>query len=204
MHALDDQVETDSGNFFKLKTVFYISALLSVNYIIVALMGSALLEHFERLQTGNIYISVSGWDIPALISLPCFLALAAALVLRLLNRTTEKRLNVCLKVGLFFSLLTIISRPIYGYVISTKMEQSGYSPCWSYSSPSLMSPTVWVRSEAYCIENAGKVRKEILIWMDELPDAGAGVSAEAVRKQANELLYSWDMEDRAKYPHLYK
>ena len=83
------------------------------------------------------------------------------------------------------------------------MEKKGYSPCWHYSSPSIMSPTIWVRKSGFCVDNAGKVRTKVLQWMDSLPNNGNDVLVKVVNKTVDDLLNAWEAEDRKRYPHLY-
>jgi hypothetical protein len=132
--------------------------------------GGNLLQNIERLERGHIYVSVSNWDIPAFVSLPCFLALIFALTLRLVRAASEKRIRVCVKVAFGAALVAIMVRLPYGFVVSNYMGAHGYTSCWQYSSQSIMGPVVWVR-------NSGKE-----------------VTPDEVRLKIDELLKNWERQ----------
>jgi hypothetical protein len=201
----DSEEFTKTGDGYnRIKLLLLIALMLALTCFVIVVIGGALADNIGRLARGSIYVSVSHWDVPLLISVPTYLALTYVLLLRLLGHASEQSVKASIKIAVLFALIAIITRPIYGYLATSKMELSGYFPCWSYSAPTLMSPTVWVKRPGYCIENTGKVRKSLLNWMDSLPDLGSNVPVSVVEKQASMLMDTWEKEEREKYPHLYK
>ncbi len=188
----------------QLMLIFYSLALSATVFIIVVLPGSSLLENIARLNSSNIYVAASSWDIPAFISLPCFLALIYALLLRLTQKATEIRIQRCVKVATIFALAAIVFRIPYGFAISHYMEAKGYSSCVSYTSPALMSPAVWVRYPTYCIENTGSVRRSLLEWIDSSVEAGKSISPEDLKRKAEQLLEEYDRKERETFPGVYR
>ncbi|MFE8073509.1 hypothetical protein QQM79_20870 [Marinobacteraceae bacterium S3BR75-40.1] len=197
-----ETAQEPQGIGYRLRLILLIAAMTSAIYAFFALMGAPFLENFKRLENRHIYVAVSTWDLPLLVSLPAFLVLIAGLLLRLFDKATDARINLCIKIALPFAFLAILTRVIYGFSISDHMEDEGYSPCWHYSSPAMMSPTVYVRNPAYCVPNAGKVRREVLAWMDELPNNGRNISAKEVQVKVSELLAVWEKQNKEQFPHL--
>jgi hypothetical protein len=177
--------------------------MLSLTYFVIVVLGGAFAVNVGRLVQGHIYVSVSNWDIPLLLAVPTYLALINLLLLRLFDRASDKSVTTTIKIATTFAIVAILARPIYGYFVTTKMEYSGYTSCWPYSSPSLMSPTVWVKQPGYCVSNSGKVRKEILSWMDTLPNRGSDIPVNAVNEKVSMLLEDWEKNEIKRYPHLY-
>ena len=172
----------------RLNILFFIFALSTSVIVIVVLKGNSHLENIDKLNSGNIAVAVSNWDIPVFLSLPCFVSLIIALCFRFANQASEKRISACVKIALIFAIMAIIVRIPYGYLASHYMRNKGYSPCWEFSSPSIMGDIVWVRNSGYCVENSGSVRKELLAWIDARPNAGKDVSPVEVRAKAEALL----------------
>jgi uncharacterized membrane protein len=182
------------GISFRMQLIFYILALSGCVALIVALLGGNLLQNIERLERGHIYVSVSNWDIPAFVSLPCFFALIVALTLRLVRAASEKRIQVCVKVAFGAALVAIMVRLPYGFVVSNYMGAHGYTSCWQYSSQSIMGPVVWVRNTGYCVENSGSVSRELLEWLDNNSNSDNEVTPDEVRLKIDELLKNWERE----------
>lgn len=74
------------------------------------------------------------------------------------------------------AIAAIVVRVFYGFVVDGYMASQGYTYCWEYTSPSAMSPSVWVRAPEHCIPSSGSVRSEVLSWMDTLPNEGKQVT----------------------------
>ncbi|ARU59129.1 hypothetical protein OLMES_5145 [Oleiphilus messinensis] len=203
MNSKQADMPEESGLLFSVRVVVLIVALLAPIYVFIFIMGGDFLENLERLQRGSIYVSVSSWDLPCLISIPAFLALVAALLFRLFKAATEVRINACLKIALAFAGLALFTKLIYGFSASFYLQDKGYSACAHYSSPSLMSPVVWVSDAEFCVPNAGKVRSDVLLWMDSFEDK-SDVSSGIVRNKVDSLIKSWEMKEREKFPDLYR
>lgn len=198
------QLEMNVRNKNKIAIVFYILALLlSVAAIIVLRVGS-FIENLSRLGNSQVYVSFSGWDIPAFIGVPCFLVLIYLLFLKLIDRDTEHRTQKSLKIAIAFAITAIVVRIPYGFLISEYIEHKGYFPCPYYSSPSLMSPQIWVRDPKYCIPNTGSIRKPLLTWLDSLSESNQTITADEVEKKAKKFLLIRDQKEREKYPELFK
>lgn len=178
----------------RLNYLFYILVLGALVFFIIWFGGGALLTNLSKLSNGSIYISVSSWDVPLIVGLPCFFALGYVLVLRLLNIASEQRVQQSLRIGVSFALAAIVVRLLYGFTVAGFLSHKGYSSCWQYSSLQVMSPTVWVKSPDFCIANSGSVRKEVLSWMDTLPNAGKDIRSQDVENKVAELLRQPDTE----------
>lgn len=186
----------------RLNLLFYIIILSCAGMIFIAQVNP-FLENVNKLIEGHIYVLVSKWDIPLFLCFPGFLAIIVGLILRLIDLDTERRMDVCTKIIIVFGLLFVITRIPYGFVTSYYLTSKGYSACWGLSSPSLMSPTVWVRDPGYCVNSASAVKSEILAWMDTLPDGGKNISPEDVNAKAEALHLLHEQQKREKYPDLY-
>lgn len=172
----------------RLNYLFYILVLGAVIFVIVLFGVGGVISNVTKLANHNIYVSVSSWDVPLIVGLPCFFAMAYVLCLRFLNMAREQRIQKALKVAVVFAIAAIVTRLLYGFVIAAFLSYKGYSSCWQYSSPQVMSPTVWVNNSDFCIAHSGSVRRDILGWMDTLPNAGSGVSVDEVKVKVAELL----------------
>lgn len=200
----DTQEHSESGGYsYRLKLLFLIVPMLALIYFVIVVIGGSLAENIGRLLRNNIYVSVSYWDVPLFIAVPAYLALTYILLLRLLDRATETAVKVSTNIAIIFAVAAIIARPVYGYLASSHMETNGYTFCWSYSSPSLMSPSVWVKKPGYCVQNTGKVRKEMLKWMDSLREGKTDIPVDIVREHAILLMETWEKNEQEKYPQLH-
>jgi hypothetical protein len=202
----------------RLAALFYTAALGLSIYAILVLRGKSFLANISNLQNNHIYVAVSSWDIPAFISVPCFIALMAILMLgsgfllrpttyihvsvRMRSRVPEDLIRRLLKVAIAFAVLAIVARIVLGFSISHYMEAKGYTSCPYYSSPALMSSRIWVRSSDYCVENSGSVRKLLLNWFDSLPEFGRNVSQKDVQQKVDQLLKEYDRRERERFPEL--
>ena len=186
----------------RLAALFYTVALGLSIYAILVLRGKSFLANISNLQNNHIYVAVSSWDIPAFISVPCFIALMAILILRMRNRVPEVLIQSLLKVAIAFALLAIVVRILLGFSISHYMESKGYTSCPYYSSPALMSSRIWVRSSDFCVENSGSVRKPLLKWFDSLPAFGRNVSQKDVQQKVDQLLREYDQREGERFPEL--
>ncbi len=196
------QIEDTPSIRKRLAAFFYTLALGLSIYAILVLRGESFLANISNLQNNHIYVAVSSWDIPAFISVPCFIALMAILLLRMRSRVPEDRIRRLLKVAIAFALLAIVARFLLGFSISHYMESKGYTSCPYYSSPALMSSRIWVRSSDYCVENSGSVRKPLLNWFDSLPEFGRNVSQKDVQQKVDQLLKEYDRRERERFPEL--
>lgn len=188
----EQTLQQSAGIATRLSCLFYILVLSAVILVIIWFGGGALITNFYKLSNNSIYLSVSSWDVPLIVGLPCFFALSYVLCLRLFDLASEQRIQQGLKIAVIFAIAAIVVRLFYGFVVSGLLTYNGYSSCWQYSSPQVMSPTVWVRNPDFCIANSGSVRTEILSWMGTLPNAGKDVSVEEVQAKVAELLVQWD------------
>ncbi len=186
----------------RLAAFFYTAALGLSIYVILVLRGKSFLANISNLQNNHIYVAVSSWDIPAFISVPCFIALMVILMLRMRSKVPEDRIRRLLKVAIAFALLAIVARFLLGFSIFHYMESKGYTSCPYYSSPALMSSRIWVRSSDYCVENSGSVRKPLLNWFDSLPEFGRNVSQKNVQQKVDQLLKEYDRRERERFPEL--
>lgn len=178
----------------RLNFLFFIVALSFAMLVILFIRGQSFFANIFKLHEQSIAIEASNWDVPMFLALPCFISLIAALVLRLIDLDTEKRIQRCVGVAVIFALLSIAVRIPYGFALRYYMESLSYSSCWPLTSPSIMAPTLWVRNSGYCIEDAGSVRKPLLQWIDGLPNGGANVTPNEVRTKAEALLRAFDQE----------
>ena len=165
----------------RLNLIFFIFALSATVVVIIDIRGTDFLESLRHFNERNILIEASNWDVPAFISLPCFLGLIAALVLRLLYLYSQQRIQRCVKFALAFAIAAIIVRAPYGLFVRYSFEKNGYSPYWALSSPAIYSPTTWVKHPSYCVQNSGSVRKEIIDWIND--PKNKNVSSEDLRKK---------------------
>lgn len=156
------------------KAMIILNVVLLVSCVVALLVfrGQAFFEGFDRISNDHIYIEVSNWDIPVFVSIPCFLALIAILILRITGSKTELVIQKLLKIAVVFSVAAILIRIPIGYLNSSFLGSAGYTPCWQLSSPSLMAPTVWVSNSGYCLLDSGSVRDELLEWIDSEINAG--------------------------------
>ncbi len=188
----------------RLNILFFIFALSASVIVIVVIRGNSYLENIDKLNSGNIAVAVSSWDISIFLSLPCFVALIIALCFRLANQVSERRIGMSIKIALIFAIIAIVVRIPYGYIASHYMRDKGYSPCWEFSSPSIMGDIVWVRNFDYCIENSGSVRKELLAWIDARPNGGKDVSPVEIRTKTEALLNLFDQKKGEPPPNLFE
>lgn len=193
---MSDNTATDpsSGLLAKLNLIFLLIVLGAVVVGTVGFMGGLLVENIERLSNDNIYVLVSKWDIPAFIGLPCFVVIIWGLLLRLLNKATDARIQWCVNFCIVPAIAAVVVRVFYGFVVDGYMASHGYTYCWEYTSPSAMSPSVWVKEPEFCISNSGSVRREVLSWMDSRPNWGKDVSVEEVEAKVAMLLKEWKRE----------
>ncbi len=196
--------KTEKSIFDRLNILFFIVALSASVFAIIVLRGSSFIKNLDKLNQKAIAIEASNWDIPIFIALPCFIALIFALVLRLIDQDQDSRIRACINVALIFAAISIVVRIPYGYAVSNFLAGKNYSKCWEFSSPSMMSPTIWVKNSGYCIENSGSVRKEIIAWLDTLPNSGKGITPNDVRDKTQTLLETYDLKQREKYPELFR
>ena len=184
----------------RLQCAFYILILCATIFVIIAFMGADLAANIQRIGNQGAYAAVSSWDIPAFITIPTLLSLITLLALKLFNKEQEGRTQSALKFAIFFALGAIVVRIPYGFAVSSLMENKGYSRCLEYSSPAMLSPTVWVKDPAYCIANSGSVRRDVLQWLDNTKQLPASIEVE---EKVNLLLKEYDRLERQKYPGLY-
>lgn len=192
MNDQETQIPDKKSTKDRLNFIFFILVLSATVAVIITLRGAAFVEGLRDFNGKNIIVEASNWDIPIFISLPCFLALITALLLRLLDLDSQKRIQRCVKFALAFSLAAIVIRLPYGFFVKHSFEKNGYTPCWELSSPAIFSPTIWVKHRSYCIQNSGSVRKEIIDWIND--PKNKNVSPDELRKKTHELLNAYDME----------
>ncbi|MFT7559106.1 MAG: hypothetical protein ACI93R_001010 [Flavobacteriales bacterium] len=101
------------------------------------------------------------------------------------------------------AITAIAVRLVVGFGLSHFMVSRGYSACWELSSPSIMSPTFWVKDTRYCIENSGSVREEVLSWIGSQESTNHDISFNDVKDKTAALLKVFDQQQREKYPELY-
>lgn len=201
---MSDQVagaDVKVGIGARLNLLFITTVMAAITVGIALFASQGFSESRAQLASSHIYVSISSWDLPLLVGLPAFLAITTALTLRLFNQMTDKRLHLLMKIALFFAVPAIILRLGYGFYISNDLEQRGYFNCWAYSSPSIMSNSVWVKNPGYCIDNSGQVRKEVLRWLDGF--GSATPSIDEIEKHVIKMQIAWEEDQRKLFPHLY-
>ena len=203
MKSSDEQNGERKSFATRLNYLLFIVALSVTTLAIVILRGSSFLENINRLEQRAISVELSNWDIPMFVAIPCFIALTIALILRFIDQDSDSRIRACVNTALVFAMLTIIVRIPCGYIASNFMTNKGYAPCWEFSSPSVMSPVVWVRNSGYCIENSGSVRKELITWLNSLPNKGNNLTPNDIREKVEALLADYDKKEREKFPELF-
>ncbi len=164
-----------------------VGLLASCVTALIYFRGHAFIDGISRVNDGHIYVSISNWDIPVFISIPCFLSIIAILILRLVGRGAESTVQKLLKFSFVAALIAIVVRLPIGYLNSTYMYSAGYSPCWELSSPSLMAPTVWVSNSGYCLPEAAGVRGEVLEWIDAQFRSGVRPTPREVAREVSKL-----------------
>ncbi|MBL4608712.1 MAG: DUF1240 domain-containing protein [Pseudomonadales bacterium] len=196
---MNDESQPEQDAPSKPLLVLLIFILFGMTFGIWTFMGGGLIENIDRLNNHHIYVTSSNWWLPLIVGTPCYVALIALAFLRLFNAATDKRIQTCVKIALFFAIPALLIRVPYGFLASHQLKKNGYSSCWHYSSPSIYSPTVWVKSPQYCIESTGLVRHDLLEWIDHLSNGGHDTSPEAVRQHATILLDARDAERSSPY-----
>lgn len=192
--ARSDNSNAPADSSQKTHALISASAILIVVAASLAIFVPQFFTNLDRLIARHPYVSFNPWDLPFFVGVPTFLALVYGIGLRVFNQANEKRIDNVLKVALVFAIVAALTRMVYGIGMSQHLTSLGYSSCWSLSSPSVMSATVWVKKSRYCIENAGAVRKPLLRWIDERAAAGEPIAAEEVRAQAEQLLLDWESQ----------
>ncbi|MFD2097157.1 DUF1240 domain-containing protein [Corallincola platygyrae] len=201
---MSDQVagtDVKLGVSARLNLLFITTVMAAITVGIALFASQGFSESRAQLASSHIYVSISSWDLPCLVGIPCCIVVTAILSLRLFNQATEKRLNFLINAAVLLAIPSILLRLVYGFYVSYEMNQRGYFNCWAYSSPSIMSNAVWVKSPGYCIDNSGQVRKEVLRWLDGF--GSATPSIDEVEKHVIEMQIAWEEDQRKRFPHLY-
>ncbi|BCD97892.1 hypothetical protein [Marinagarivorans cellulosilyticus] len=184
----------EQGTIYQLRIQSAIVLLLSVTLIILWVQVSDLLDNLDRLARENAYVSVSGWDLPTIVVMPCFFGIIYGLFLRLFNKATSARISKTMSICLFFAGSAVVARLVYGFMLSSFMANHGYSFCQSYTSPSIYARQVYVRDEGYCVPHTGVIRRDILAWLDQQYLPNKPLNPAAVREQVAVILAASDAE----------
>ena len=182
------------GVIYRLKILCVIALLLSVTLLIFWVQVNGLICNIDRIVRENAYVSVSGWDVPTIVVMPCFFGIIYGLVLRMLNKATAVRISNAMKFCLFFAGAAVVVRVVYGFMLPSLMERQGYTFCQPYTSPSIYARQVYVRDEGYCVQHTGVIRREILTWLDQQYLSNKPLSPVAVREQIAVMLAASDAE----------
>jgi hypothetical protein len=167
----------------------FLLIIISIATIIGASIfaGGGIIETISSLKQNDITVSVNYWDFPILFTFPGVLALTVICFLRLVDLDTQERIDACMKIVIIFGFIFLAVRLPYGFIASGYMESQGYSYCYDFTSAAARSDQVWVRDQAYCIDDAGVIRIELLEWLNETQDAGLDPTPQEVRIKADEL-----------------
>jgi uncharacterized BrkB/YihY/UPF0761 family membrane protein len=188
-----------SGIKYKLSLLLFICILIGLIIGMVWLVGGNLIGNYNKISNQASYLTVSKGAISALVftlAIPAFLYI---LILRLFKKLTQKKLDKTIKYIIHISILCLISRLIYGFVLTNYLENNGYSYCYYYSSSSVMGNNTWVSNPSYCMDPLTLPSGDLKDWF-ELQDASAEVlSPEKVKQE----ILSRDKAQRARYPNIY-
>ena len=184
----------EQGAIYRLKILSVIALLLSVTLLILWVQANGLIDNLDRLARENAYVSVSDWDLPTIVVIPCFFGIIYGLILRFFNKATSVRISKTMKFCLFFAGAAVVVRVVYGLMLPSVMEGHGYTFCQPYSSPSIYARQVYVRDEGYCVQHTGVIRRDILGWMDQQYLPNKPLSSAALRGKVTVMLAASDAE----------
>ncbi|WP_188150309.1 hypothetical protein [Teredinibacter waterburyi] len=184
----------EQSPIYRLKILSVIALLFSVTLLMFWVQANGLIDNLDRLVRENAYVSVSGWDLPTIVVMPCFFGIIYGLVLRLFNKATSARISKTMKFCLFFAGAAVVVRVVYGFMLSGFMEGHGYIFCQPYTSPSIYARQVYVRDEGYCVQHTGVIRRDILTWLDQQYLPGEPLRPDVVREQIAVMLAASNAE----------
>ena len=184
----------EQSPIYRLKILSVIALLFSVTLLMFWMQANGLIDNLDRLVRENAYVSVSGWDLPTIVVMPCFFGIIYGLVLRLFNKATSARISKAMKFCLFFAGAAVVVRVVYGFMLPSLMESQGYTFCQSYTSPSIYARQVYVRNEDYCVQHTGVIRRDILAWLDKQYLPSKPLNPIEVREQVAIMLAASDVE----------
>jgi len=192
-------LEEPAGAKYKLLLLFNILVCCFLMVGLVWWMGGDLIDNYFKVQNQASYLSVSKWALPSLINAFGITALLYILLMRLCKRLTQQRLDNAMKYFVYITVVFILSRLIYGFVLTNYLENNGYSHCYYYSSPSVMGNSTWLRDPAFCLELLTAHSSELQEWFDKQDADGKVLTLDYVQQETSKL----DQAERAKYPSLY-
>ncbi|WP_353897167.1 hypothetical protein [Aliikangiella maris] len=187
-------VEVPNDLKTKLLAISAIFIALSVSALLVYFCFYGLIDSFERLNRGSYYVEISAWDLPGLVGLPFLLSIGYGCTLLLFNRVTEKVRRLTLKIGVFFGVCFLVTRPFYGFWLSHYVESKGYHFCWYYSNVSMMTPNVYMNQPDLCYPVNPK--NDILPWFDEQEAKGIVLTPDRVKAQAEKISEAYEAQFR--------
>ena len=186
---------------FKHIALLLFNIFISSGLIIVIVwgIGGHFIDNYNKVLNHGSYLSVSKWAVPSLIGIFMFPALLYIMLLRLCKRLTQRKLDNAMKYIIIVSVVFIASRLVYGFVLTSYLENNGYSYCYYYSSSSMMGNNTWLSDPAYCMERIAAHRNDIEDWFDQQDAVGKGLTVEYVQQE----ILKMDQAERALHPGLY-
>jgi len=169
-----------------------------VPFLIWLVCGN-FIDNYYKVQNQASYLSVSKWSVPLFIYGLLLPGLLYVFILRLCKRLTQRRLDNTTKYIIVVTVIFLISRLIYGFALTSYLENNGYSYCYDYSSSSVMGNNTWLKDPAYCMKNITAHRSELQEWFDQQDADGKVLTLEYVQQETLKM----DAAQRAKYPDIY-
>jgi len=182
-----------------LLLLFNITIWSGLIIVIVGLVGGNFIDNYHKIYNQASYLSVSKWALPSLIGIFMVPGMLYIFVLRLCKRLTQRRLDNSMKYIIVVTVIFLLSRLIYGFALTSYLENNGYSYCYDYSSSSLMGNNTWLKDPAYCMKNITAHRSELQEWFDQQDADGKVLTLEYVQQETLKM----DAAQRAKYPDIY-
>jgi len=182
-----------------LLLLFNILVFCGIIFVTIVFVGGNFIDNYHKVQNQASYLSVSKWSIPAFIyvlSAPAFLYI---LILRLCKRLTQKGLDNAMKCIIVVTVIFLISRLIYGFALTSYLENNGYRYCYYYSSSSVMGNNTWLKDSNYCMKNIAAHRNDIEAWFDQEEATEKSLTLEYVQQGILKL----DKAERALRPGAY-
>ena len=185
---LKQSTDQSKGGVSKGLLLFNVLIFISlITFICINTIPNLILS-YERLNDKALYISFQNWEPSFVVFLPGLMAALSIIFLRLFNLAKDIWVNVLMKIMIIFLGAGILLRIIMIFLAPYYLEQKNYSFCWHYTAPNLMSRSTWVNSAAICVDDTGNLRKEILSWMDTLPNNGKDVSEGFINAHIKDML----------------
>lgn len=182
-----------------LLLLFNIIIFSGLFVLIIFGVGGDLLENYARVKSQSSYLSVSKWSLPAMIGVFMVPSLLYVFVLRLCRRLTQRGLDFAMKFLITVGVIFFLSRIIYGFFLTSYLENKGYSYCYYYSSSSMMGNSTWLKNPEFCMERIAANRRDIEAWFDKRDAKGEPLTLEAVQQG----MLALDKAERERYPGFY-